>query len=80
MPDNVKNPINAQNPSATVNVKDLEAIKKKMRAAYEEGGKAWEEASKLEGPDRGIDYNYDTDTIKICTGWHADADGNIVRD
>lgn len=62
-----------------VNVKDFPQIKEKLRNGMKMGA-IFGNVSNLEGPDLGIDYNDETDEIRIVSGWHANENGDIVRD
>lgn len=61
-----------------VNVRDFDEIKAKVEAYYADGNA--EKAQWYTGPDTGIWYDEDTKEIKIASGWHADTNGDIVRD
>ena len=62
-----------------VNVKDFPELEKELAGKFKEGG-IMGNAALLEGPDTGIDFDPDTGKIKIANGWHADENGDIVKD
>lgn len=62
-----------------VNVKDFPELEKKLAGMFKPGGIAGN-AANFEGPGTGIDFNPDTGKISIAKGWHADENGNVVRD
>lgn len=75
-----------------INVKDFERIEKRIaqvRAEVEADTQmtAQEKDAKFEsvlghytGPDTGLVWDYRTGKISIAPGFHADADGNVVKD
>jgi hypothetical protein len=75
-----------------INVKDFERIEKRIaqvRAEVEAGNQmtAKEKDAKFEsvlghytGPDTGLVWDDSTGKISIAPGFHADADGNVVKD
>lgn len=62
-----------------VNVKDFPELEKELAGKFKKGG-IMGNAANFEGPDTGIDFDPDTGKIAIAHGWHADENGDIVKD
>lgn len=66
-------------PWKPVNIEEIPNLEAQLAAA--KGTPEYGTLKSLyDGPDYGIDYNDDTRKFTIASGWHIDADGNIVRD
>ena len=62
-----------------LNVADLPALAAKIVAAT--GTPEYQTLlDAYEGPGKGVDFDEDAGAFKIAQGWHADANGNIVKD
>lgn len=69
----------SQGPWAPVNIKDFE----KMEAEFQrlKGTPDYQAAlDQFEGPAHGVDYDEKTGKLRIVNGWHADENGDVVKD
>ncbi len=65
-------------PVTVINVKELDKIAADIKES--KGTPNYDVLlAKYTGPDVGVLYNTDTEEISIHSGWHANADGYIVR-
>ena len=62
---------------ATLNVKDFPKYEKEINSVKSMDAELQHALSKYTGPAVGTEWD---DKISIVPGWHADADGNVVRD
>ena len=63
-----------------LNIKDFPKYEAEFAAAGKDAAKIQRAVEKYTGPDLGTEYDDKTGKLSIVPGWHADADGNIVRD
>lgn len=63
-----------------LNIKDFPAIENEFKAAGKDAAKIQRAVEKYTGPDNGTEYDDKTGKLSIVSGWHADADGFIVKD
>lgn len=65
---------------ATLNVKDFPKYEQEINSVKSMGAELHHALSKYTGPDLGTEYDDETGKLSIVPGWHADADGFVVRD
>lgn len=65
-------------PRVVINVKDIPKLEEKIKALKGTPGFMATKTA-YTGPDKGIEYDDDTDKINICTGWAANENGDIVK-
>lgn len=70
----------AINVNMKANVKDFPKYEAEFAAAGKDAAKIQRAVEKYTGPDNGTEYDDETGKLSIVPGWHADADGNVVRD
>lgn len=84
----------ATNVNIKRNVNDFDRLEKRIAQVLQEveaPGLSAEEKAEAEkrfrstlghytGPDTGLMWDDSTGKISIASGWHADADGNVVKD
>lgn len=63
-----------------LNIKDFPKYEAEFKAAGKDAAKLQRAAEKYTGPDLGTEYDDKTGKLSIVPGWHADADGFVVRD
>lgn len=63
-----------------LNIKDFPKYEAEFKAAGKDAAKLQRAAEKYTGPDLGTEYDDKTGKLSIVPGWHADSDGNVVRD
>ena len=63
-----------------LNIKDFPKYEAEFRAAGKDAAKIQRAVEKYTGPDVGTEYDDETGKLSIAPGWHADADGFVVRD
>ena len=63
-----------------LNIKDFPKYEAEFKAAGKDAAKLQRAVEKYTGPDNGTEYNDETGKLSIVPGWHADADGFVVRD
>jgi len=63
-----------------MNVNYFAQIEKELVMA-EKGSNQFEAVlSRYTGPERGVEWDDETKKLSIAPGWHADPNGNVVRD
>lgn len=75
----MKNYQTDKNMSLPVNVKNLEKMAEELKAVENEPG-FQELVQRYTGPDTGLEYDDKTKKLNIVQGWHANENGDIVRD
>lgn len=75
----MKNYQTDKNMSLPVNVKNLEKMAAELKAVENEPG-FQELVQRYTGPDTGLEYDDKTGKLNIVQGWHANENGDIVRD
>lgn len=63
-----------------LNTKDFPAIEAEFKAAGKDAARIQRAVEKYTGPDLGTEYDDKTGKLYIVPGWHADADGFVVKD
>lgn len=63
-----------------LNIKDFPKYEAEFKAAGKDAAKIQRAVEKYTGPENGTEYDDETGKLSIVTGWHADADGFVVRD
>lgn len=67
-----------------MNTKNFAAIEKRLATAAKsrehEGSQFMSILKQYTGPDKGVQWDDETEKLSIAPGWHADPDGNVVRD
>ena len=67
-----------------MNTKNFAEIEKRLATAAKsreyEGSLFMSILKQYTGPDKGVQWDDVTGKLSIATGWHADPDGNVVRD
>ena len=63
-----------------LNIKDFPKYEAEFKAAGKDAAKIQRAAEKYTGPDNGTEYDDETGKLSIVPGWHADADGFVVKD
>ena len=62
-----------------LNIKDFPKYEAEFKAAGKDAAKIQRAVEKYTGPDLGTEYDDETGKLSIVPGWHADADGFVVR-
>ena len=65
---------------ATLNVKDFPKYEQEINSVKSMDAELHHALSKYTGPAVGTEWDDKTGKLSIVPGWHADADGNVVRD
>ena len=65
---------------ANLNTKDFPKYEQEINGVKSMGAELHHALSKYTGPDVGTEWDDKTGKLSIAPGWHADADGNVVRD
>ncbi len=67
-----------------MNTKNFAEIEKRLAVAAKskeyEGSQYMSVLNQYTGPDKGVEWDEEAGKLSIVSGWHADADGNVVRD
>lgn len=67
-----------------MNTKNFAEIEKRLSMAAKsreyEGSQFMSILKQYTGPDKGVQWDDVTGKLSIAPGWHADPDGNVVRD
>lgn len=67
-----------------INIKEFAAIEQRLATAANskdcEGSQYMSILNQYTGPDRGVEWDEEAGKLSIVSGWHADANGNVVRD
>lgn len=67
-----------------MNTRDFAAIEERLSMAAKsreyEGSQFMSILKQCTGPDTGVQWDDVTGKLSIAPGWHADPDGNVVRD
>lgn len=67
-----------------MNVNEFAAIEKRLSVAAKsreyDGSQFMSILKQYTGPDKGVQWDDKTEKLSIASGWHADANGNVVRD
>ncbi len=65
---------------ASINIKDFPQYEKEIANVKSMRAELQHVLSKCTGPDLGTEWDDKTGKLSIVPGWHADPDGNVVRD
>lgn len=63
-----------------LNIKDFPKYEAEFKAAGKDAAKIQRAVEKYTGPENGTEYDDETGKLSIVPGWHANADGNVVKD
>lgn len=67
-----------------MNINEFATIEKRLATAAKsreyEGSQFMSILKQYTGPDKGVQWDDVTGKLSVAPGWHADPDGNVVRD